>query len=106
MAPSSPGVWGSEWPECFLQKCLEGAELNTAKSFPGRVNPNPLGSGEIDLCLTFLPCKASSAAGSEPDKQIKEGVGRHRTPNRVKEVSRGKNSVRNVPCGFPGAGGR
>lgn len=39
----------------------------------------PQGSGVIST-LSFLPCKASFAAGSAPDKQRKESVGRHRTP--------------------------
>lgn len=54
-----------------------------------------------DICFIFPLCKASPAAGSEPDKQMREGVGRLRTPSLVHGVVKRQASSQECPLWLP-----
>jgi hypothetical protein len=78
VAPSCPGVWGSEWLEYFLLNCLECVEQNTGKSFPGRVNPkSPRGLEWYLLYLSSLAKPHSQLALrlTNRERKVWEGTG-------------------------------
>lgn len=103
MASSCPCVWcWTLW--CCPKRCsgLRDAEVNIAKSFPGRVNPQALWLWN-DVCFIFPPLQSpirswpwalqtdGGRCGQALDSWPCQGC-----------CAQGRNSVRNVPVAFPG----